>query len=39
MSNIGIYPACLDHGLDCYKELLVELEKVISESVLLGPSH
>ena len=34
MSIIGVYLACLDQGLDCYKEHLVELEIVVSESEL-----
>ena len=37
MSIIGVYLPCLDQGLDCYKEHLVELERVVSESELLGP--
>ena len=37
MSIIGVYLPCLDHRLDCYKEHLVELERVVSESELLGP--
>ena len=37
MSVIGVYLPCLDQGLDCYKEHVIELERVISESELLGP--
>ena len=37
MSIIGVYLPCLDQGLDCNKEYLVELERVVSESKLLGP--
>ena len=31
------YWSCLDHGMDIFREHLVELEHVISESELLGP--
>ena len=37
MSVIWVYLPCLDQGLDCYREHLVELEKVVSESAHLGP--
>lgn len=37
MSVIGVYLPCLDQGVDCYKEHMVELERVVSESELLGP--
>ena len=37
LSIIGVYLPCLDQGLDCYKEHLVELERVVSEFELLGP--
>ena len=37
MSIIGVYLPCLDQGLDCYRDHLVELERVVSESELLGP--
>lgn len=36
MSVIGVYLPCLDLGADCYREHLTELERVISESRLLG---
>ena len=37
MSVIGVYLPCLDLGIDCYREHLKELERVVSESQLLGP--
>ncbi len=37
MSVIGVYLPCLDQGVDCYRDQLVELERVISDSQLLGP--
>ena len=37
MSVICVYPPCLDQGVDCYREHLQELERLISESQLLGP--
>ena len=37
MSVTGVYLPCLDLGVDCYREHLVELERVISESELQGP--
>ena len=37
VSVIGVYLTCLDQGVDCYREHLVELERVISESELQGP--
>ena len=37
MSVIGVYLSCLDVGVDCYREHLAELERVISESRLPGP--
>ena len=37
VSVIGVYLPCLDQGVDCYREHLVELERVISESELQGP--
>ena len=38
-SVVGVYLSCLDQALECYREYmyLVELEWVISESMLLGP--
>ena len=36
VSVIGVYLPCLDQGVDCYREHLVELERVISDSQLLG---
>ena len=37
VSVIGVYLPCLDQGVDCYREHLVEFERVISESELQGP--
>ena len=37
VSIIGVYMPCLDKGSDCYRQHLLELERVISESVLFGP--
>ena len=37
VSLIGVYLLCLDQGVDSYREHLVELERVISESQLQGP--
>ena len=37
MSVIGAYLPCLDLGIDFYREHTKELERVISESWLLGP--
>ena len=37
VSVIGVYMPCLDQGLDAFVEHLLELERVISESKLLGP--
>ena len=37
MTLTGVYLPCLDQGVDCYREHLVELERVISESELQGP--
>ena len=37
VSVIGVYLPCLDQGVDCYREHLVEFEHVISESELHGP--
>ena len=36
MSVIGVYLPCLDRGVDCYKEQLLELERIVCESLLLG---
>ena len=33
---IGVYMPCSDQGLECYRDHLIELERVISESSLLG---
>ena len=35
-SVIGVYLPCLNQGVDCYRAHLVELERVISDSQLLG---
>ena len=37
MSVIGVYLPCLDQGMDCYREHLIELDRVVSESEHLGP--
>ena len=37
MSVIGVYLPCLDLGIDRHREHLKELERVVSESRLLGP--
>ena len=37
LSVIAVYLPCLDLGVDCYREHMKELEKVVSESRLLGP--
>ena len=37
LSVIGVYLPCNDQGLDVYKEHLVELEQIVSDSLLLGP--
>ena len=34
---LGVYLPCLDQGVDCYRDHLVELERVISESELQSP--
>ena len=39
MSVIGVYLPCLDQGMDCYREHLIELDHVVSESEHLGPVH
>ena len=36
VSVIGVYMPCSDQGLECYRDHLIELERVISESSLLG---
>ncbi len=33
---LGVYMPCMDQGLDCYREHLVELERCISEGQQLG---
>ena len=37
MSVIGVYLSCLDQRVDCYRNHLQELQRLISESQLLGP--
>ena len=37
VSVIGVYMPWSDQGLECYRDHLIELERVISESSLLGP--
>ena len=34
---VGVYLPCIDQGVDHYREHLVELEHMVSESRLLGP--
>ena len=36
VSVIGVYMPYSDQGLECYRDHLIELERVISESSLLG---
>lgn len=36
MTVIGVYLPCLEQGIECYKQHLQELERVICESLLLG---
>ena len=36
LTVIGVYLPCSDKGIDTYQEHLVELERVISESSMLG---
>ena len=37
MSVIGVYLPCLDQGVNCYRDHLIELEHVISDSQPMGP--
>ena len=37
VSVIGVYMPCSDQGLECYRDHLIQLERVISESSLLSP--
>ena len=37
LSVIGVYLPCLDLGMELYRNTLIELERVISESAQLGP--
>ena len=37
ISVIGVYLPCSDQGSECYRQHLVELERIVSESALLGP--
>ena len=37
LSIIGVYLPCADLGLDYYRDTLIELEKVVSDSANLGP--
>ena len=32
LSVVCVYLPCIDQGVDCYREHLVELERVVSES-------
>ena len=36
LSVIGVYLPCLDQGVDCYREHLLELEQIVSVSWVLG---
>ena len=36
MSVVGVYLPCLDQGVDCYRDHLVELERVISDAQQMG---
>ena len=37
VSVIGVYMPCSDQGLECYRDHLIQRERVISESSLLSP--
>ena len=37
LSVIGVYLPCMDQGMECFGGHLIELERVVSESELLGP--
>lgn len=37
VSVIGVYLPCSDQGVDCYRDHLQELERIITDSILLGP--
>ena len=37
ISVIGVYLPCSYQGSECYRQHLVELERIVSESALLGP--
>ena len=37
VSVIGVYFPCSDQGMDCYRDHLQELERIITDSILLGP--
>lgn len=37
VSVIGVYLPCSDQGMDCYRDHLLELERIISDSILIGP--
>ena len=37
LSAIAVYLPCFDLGVDCYREHMKELERVVSESRLLDP--
>ena len=37
VSVIGAYIPCSDQGLECYRDHLIQLERVVSESSLLSP--
>ena len=37
ISIIGVYLPCADLGMDYYRDTVVDLEKIISDSTILGP--
>ncbi len=37
ISVIAVYLPCLDQGFDCYREHVLELERLVTESEQLGP--
>ena len=37
LSTLGVYLPCLDLGVELYREILIELERVVLESEQLGP--
>ncbi len=37
ISVIAVYLSCLDQGIDCYREHVLEFERLVTESEQLGP--